>query len=232
MSDRPRLLDLFCGAGGAGEGYRRAGFDVLGVDIRPMPRNPHTFIQGDALEYLEAHGHEFDAIHASPPCQGYSSLRAMHPGRTYPMLIEPVRELLKNVPGAPLQTYSDLFGNHGVMLCGSMFGLGVDRGYLRRHRNFETSFPVEQPHCQHPTETAVMGIYGEAVRLNGKSIRAVGVYGRGGHSGKHRMLYKDEASAAMDITWMNRDEMCQAIPPAYTEFIGAQLLKHLQPAFA
>ena len=217
-----RLLDLFCCAGGAGEGYRRAGFDVTGVDIEPQPNNPHTFIQANALEYLAAHGSEYDAIHASPPCQGYSNLKAMHPGKEYPMLIEPVRELLKsigkpyvieNVEGAPLQEYSDLFGNHGVVLCGSMFGLGVDSGFLRRHRIFETSFPLPQPACNHRGP-------------------AVGVYGHGGHTGKHRMLYRKEAAAAMKIDWMNRDEMCQAIPPAYTEFIGRYLLAQVKQANA
>lgn len=208
------LLDLFCCAGGAGEGYRRAGFTVTGVDKVPQKNNPHTFIQGDALEYLEAHGHEYDAIHASPPCQGYSTLRAMHPDKEWPLLIKPTRELLKatgkpyvieNVEGAPLQDHSDLFGNHGVMLCGSMFGLGVERGYLRRHRLFETSFPVPQPVCRHQG-------------------RAVGVYGHGGHTGKHRMLYRAEAAEALQIDWMNRDEMCQAIPPAYTKYIGRHLM--------
>lgn len=209
-----RLLDLFCCAGGAGEGYRRAGFDVIGVDIEPQSNNPHTFIQADAIQFLEKHGEEYDAIHASPPCQGYSQLKAMHPDRQYPLLIEPVRTLLlqigkpfvlENVPGAPLQAHSDLFGGHGVTLCGSMFGLGVERGFLRRHRLFETSFPLPQPTCRH------------------KGV-AVGVYGHGGHSGKHRMLYKQEASVAMGIDWMNRDELSQAIPPAYTEFIGKDLM--------
>jgi DNA (cytosine-5)-methyltransferase 1 len=217
-----RLLDLFCCAGGAGEGYRRAGFDVTGVDIEAQPNNPHCFILGDALEYLEAHGHEYDAIHASPPCQGYSNLKAMHPGKKYPLLIEPVRALLKrfgkpyvieNVEGAPLQEYSDLFGNHGVVLCGSMFGLGIDRGFLRRHRIFETSFSLPQPACNHRGP-------------------AVGVYGHGGHTGKHRMLYRKEAAAAMKIDWMNRDEMCQAIPPAYTEYIGRYLLAQVKQANA
>jgi len=207
-----RCLDLFCCAGGAGEGYRRAGFDVTGVDIRPMPHNPHRFIQGDALAFLREHGHEFDFIHASPPCQGYSTLAAMHPGKVWPKLIDQVRSLVKatgkpyvieNVETAPLRRESDLFGNHGVMLCGSMFGLGVARGFLRRHRIFETSFPLPQPACKH------VG-------------KAVGVYGHGGHTGKHRMLYREEASKAMGIDWMNRDEMCQAIPPAYTEWIARQ----------
>lgn len=198
-----KLLDLFCKAGGAGEGYRRAGFEVTGVDTAPQPNNPHTFVQADALAYALEHGHEYDAIHASPPCQGYSQLQAMHPGKKYPRLIAPVRNLLirigkpwiiENVEGAPLQSYSDLFGTHGVMLCGSMFGLGIQRGYLRRHRIFETSFPVPQPPCNHKGP-------------------AVGVYGHGGQSKKHRMLYRAEAAVAMGITWMSREEMTQAIPP-------------------
>lgn len=219
--DRPSLLDLFCGAGGAGEGYSRAGFAVTGVDIKKQPNYPFAFFQGDALEYLTLHGREFDVIHASPPCQGYSNLKAMHPGKEYPLMIEPVRELLvkwgkpyviENVEGAPLQKHSDLFGNHGVVLCGSMFGLGVARGFLRRHRIFETSFPVPQPQCRHRGP-------------------AVGVYGHGGHTGKHRMLYREEAAQAMQIEWMNRDEMCQAIPPAYTEWLGKLMLEFI-PAVA
>lgn len=204
---KPRLLDLFCGAGGAAKGYQRAGFYVVGVDNKPQPHYcGDEFYLADALEFpLEG----YDACHASPPCQGYSRLKAMHPERQWPMLIEPIRErlmatanlyVIENVEEAPL---------NGVVLCGSMFSLGVERGYLRRHRLFETSFCLPQPPCCHRG-------------------RAVGVYGHGGHSGKHRMLYRQEAAAAMDIDWMNRDEMCQAIPPAYTEYIGGYLMKALK----
>lgn len=216
-----RLLDLFCKAGGCSVGYARAGFEVVGVDVEPQPNFPFTFIQADALEFLEGGGWEgFDAIHASPPCQFYSRLAAMHPGRDYPDLIGPVRELLRdtglpyvieNVEGAPLARAPQLSGAWGVELCGSMFGLGVERGYLRRHRIFETSFPVPQPACAH------------------KGL-AVGVYGHGGYSGKHRMLYRAEAAKAMGIIWMTRDEMTQAIPPAYTEHIGRYLAESLSDA--
>ena len=221
---KPRLLDLFCGAGGVAAGYHRAGFDVVGVDILAQPHFPFEFVQDDALGFLAdvvvadpTWSGGFHVVHASPPCQFYSRLSAMHPTKEYPALIGDIRSLLvesglpwviENVEGAPLATRSDLFGAHGVMLCGSMFGLGVERGYLRRHRLFETSFPVAQPEYRH------------------KGL-AVGVYGHGGHSGKHRMLYRAEAAEAMQIDWMSRDEMTQVIPPAYTEYIGAQLIAHL-----
>lgn len=210
---RPRLLDLFAGGGGAAVGYHRAGFEVVGVDIAPQPHYPFRFVQADALA-PPFDLSDFDLIHASPPCQAYSVLAAMHPDRDYPDLIPATRDLLEgsgapwvieNVEGAPLARSSDLFGAHGVTLCGSMFGLGCERGYLRRHRVFEASFPLAQPYCSH-------------------SGYAVGVYGHGGHSGKHRMLYRDEAATAMDIDWMTRDEMTQAIPPAYSEWIGRAFL--------
>jgi DNA (cytosine-5)-methyltransferase 1 len=212
---RPRLLDLFCKAGGAGKGYADAGFEVIGVDIEPQPRYPFEFHQADALAFpLDG----FDAVHASPPCPAYSKLAAMHPGRSWPKLIEPIRErlieagvpyVIENVEGAPLVTAPTLDGRYGVVLCGSMFGLGVERGFLRRHRLFETTFPVAQPSCSH------------------KGM-AVGAYGHGGHSGKARMLYRAEAAEAMGIDWMNRDELSDAIPPAYTQHVGRYLLAEVQ----
>ena len=139
-----RILDLFCGAGGAAAGYHRAfpNAEIVGVDIVPQPRYPFTFIQADALEFpLDG----FDFVHASPPCQAFTAYRRRGGGvgDGYPDLIAVVRArllchdatyVIENVPGAPL--------HHPVQLCGSSFGLNV-----RRHRLFETSFPAVGKRC-------------------------------------------------------------------------------------
>jgi DNA (cytosine-5)-methyltransferase 1 len=209
-----RLLDLFCGAGGAGMGYHRAGFDVTGVDIKPMPRYPFTFIHGDALEYLTAHGHEYDVIHASPPCQGYSRLSAMRPElkTKYPMLVGAVRDLLvatgrpfviENVPGAPLL--------NPTLLCGLMFGLK-----LYRHRLFETGgFDIELR--MHPAH------HRNVIAVGRRSTDPEDIMTVAGH-----MSSIGQCKTAMGIDWMTRDELAEAIPPAYTEFIGAQLMMHME----
>lgn len=213
-AEEMRLLDLFCGAGGAAMGYHRAGFeDITGVDIKPMPRYPFKFVQGDALEYLKEHGHEYDVIHASPPCQAYSVTRALPWVDDYPEYIEPLRELLseldkpyviENVPGAPLE--------NPLVLCGSMFSLP-----LIRHRLFETNPPIyfpPQPHaCNH---------------LHTNSNRDYSAFNKGASAitvaGKNYPL--DDGKIAMGIDWMaSRDELSEAIPPAYTEFIGRQILE-------
>ena len=201
---KPRLLDLFCCAGGAATGYHKAGFDVVGVDICPQKNYPFEFRQGDALEFIAVHGHEFDAVHASPPCQAYSETRKIQ-SNEHPELIPPTRAALKrlglpwvieNVPGSPLI--------NPVELCGSMFGL---RTY--RHRLFETSFPVTVPeHPQHISPQAKMG----RPPKDGEFIHVVGNFSGVGYARK-----------AMEIDWMNRNEMAQAIPPAYTEYLGLQL---------
>ena len=207
---RPRLLDCYCGAGGASAGYHRAGFDVTGVDIAPQPRYPFAFIQTDALEYIAAHGHEYDAIAASPPCQQYTRLRSLHK-RTYPDLIALTRDALRaagrpyiieNVPGAPLIA--------PVVLCGTMFaGLRV-----YRHRLFECSFfLLSLPHSRHRVPTMQRGYCADWPGF---------VTVTGGHN-----VPKSIAAAAIGIDWMTREELSQAIPPAYTEFLGCALLAHL-----
>ena len=215
---RPRLLDLFCGAGGATKGYQQAGFYVVGVDIRPQPRYcGDEFMQMDALRHIE-YGVDtagFDAIHASPPCQSYSKTRAILRGKglttKYEPLIEQTRALLQlsglpwvmeNVPGAPL--------NNMLTLCGTQFGLGV-----LRHRDFETNWLVWSPSpCQHePGGT-------NSHRGYSRGARYITV---GGHN-----YNTTEGKAAMDIDWMTRDELNEAIPPAYTEYIGRQLMATLE----
>jgi DNA (cytosine-5)-methyltransferase 1 len=227
-----RLLDLFCGAGGAAMGYHRAGFDVVGVDIKPQPNYPFEFVQADALEVLSQgleRPHrgpypldEFDAIHASPPCQAHvagmaAANRALGRELDHVDLIAATRELLRstglpyvieNVVGAPLE--------RPVRLCGSSLGLDV-----RRHRLFETSFALMAPPCMHGVED---GDYWTSWRPKGETRRAktVQVYGQAAE--KHHW------GPAMGIDWMTFDELAEAIPPAYTELIGHQLLQHVRAA--
>ena len=210
---RPVLLDLFCGAGGAAMGYHRAGFEVVGVDIANERRYPFEFHRGDALEFLAAHGQEFDVIHASPPCQTFSRTRhlrdAQGKGTDKVNLIPETRGLLayvgrpyviENVPGAPLID--------PLVLCGSMFGLKV-----RRHRLFETS-PLLWAYlgkCRHREQGRPIGVYGsmrDDIPKGGRTARTL-----------------EEAREAMGIDWMLWGDLVEAIPPAYTDWIGAQLLR-------
>lgn len=210
---RPKLLDLFCGAGGAAMGYYRAGFDVVGVDIKPQPRYPFEFHQADALEYCAEHGDEFDAIHASPPCQDYiPTIPRLHgtahflPETRKLLESRNIHWIIENIPGAPMRA--------DYRLCGCMFGLPR----LRRQRLFETSWRgfALLPSCHH-TE--------HPISVTGHGIPS-------GHFYRDKLKYPEYirlAKAAMGIDWMSRDELSQAIPPAYTEFIGKQLLAILNP---
>lgn len=215
-----RLVDLFCKAGGAGRGYADAGFEVVGVDIEPQPRYPFEFIQADALTFpLDG----FDAAHASPVCKLWSQVtRTSVDPAVHPDQIAPIRDrltewggayVIENVPGAPLVD--------PILLCGSMFDLDV-----RRHRNFETNWPLANHYwpCRH-------GIWGRrfvAARSDRKragalsSVVTVAGHGNSGPGGRVADWRK-----AMGIEWMTRDELAQAIPPAYTEFIGRQLMAWL-----
>ena len=212
-------------------GYHRAGFHVVGIDIAPQPHYPFEFHQMDAMTYpLDG----FDAIHASPPCQGYSRMRHLPwlRDRQYPLLIDPVRELLQdsgkpwvieNVEDAPLQRASGLFGVHGVLLCGTMFGLDV-----YRHRPFESSVMFSQP--RHPRHTKVI----QSGRMPGDRAdmrRGITAWQEnGGVAGHFGTL--ERARQAMGIDWMTAPELAQAIPPAYSEWIGEQLLAHLNAEVA
>ena len=237
-AQKPRLLDLFCGAGGAAKGYHDAGFEVVGVDINPQPHYPYQFIQADALDVLEqvVDGMSdgwvvedlgfFSTIHASPPCQRYSDLAKRNGNEdAHPDLIGPVRELLQatglpyvieNVDSAPL------IRKQSVMLCGSMFGLGVDGYRLRRHRRFE--FSITPP-----------ALLGTNCKCAGDSRPVIDVTG-GGPTKAPRLdaaggrTYKgtaDQARAAMGIDWMTKKELNEAIPPAYTEWVGNYLLEQM-----
>jgi DNA (cytosine-5)-methyltransferase 1 len=200
-----RALDLFCCAGGASEGLRRAGFDLVGVDIEPQPYYPFEFHQANALTFpLEG----FDFIWASPPCQAYTLCQRIR-DREHPDLVGPIRARLaasgaawciENVVGAPLVS--------PIELCGAMFGL---RTY--RHRLFECSFPVTAPY--HPPHTAPLRKMGRPVRA-GEFIHVVGNF-----SGVQL------AREAMDIDWMPRDKLREAIPPAYAEYIGRAALVYI-----
>ncbi len=291
-----RLLDLFSGAGGAASGYHRAGFDeIIGVDIAPQPRYiGEEFVQADALEFLAEHGHEFDAIHASPPCQGYSIMHNLPwlRGRDYPRLIKPTRDLLvhidkpwvlENVMGAKwgcknLENISRLIGyditDHGMKanwLCGAMFGkpfyrhrlfesnwLWLAPGHPRhiqriragrelkdraskivtiptRSGNFNPNYRKENAHHiglptlveQPPSGGGLKLREGyEHVEFSMPTLTnwQNGAQGVGiGHAKGWRL-----AAEAMGIDWMKREELTQAIPPAYTEFIGRRLLEALK----
>jgi DNA (cytosine-5)-methyltransferase 1 len=215
-----KLLDLFCGAGGAASGYHRAGFEVTGVDLYPQPRFPFkNFYRADAMEFpLDG----FDAIHASPPCQAYS--RAMkHLTSGYPMLIDAMLERLEhckvpwvveNVPGSPLPEGPTLFGDEGLVLCGSMFGLRI-----QRHRLFQTSFPLAPPAlCDHSQEC--MNPHNSGARRKWRSILGDGV--------PIERTWRDE----MGVGWMDSHEGRESIPPVYTEYIGRHIMEILRTEIA
>lgn len=207
-----KLLDLFCCAGGAGMGYSRAGFEVVGVDIKPQPRYPFEFHQADALEYLAEHYQEFDVIHASPPCQRYSRItKVTGKPENHPDLLQPSVDALKktgkpyiveNVPGAPMENY--------LMLCGTMFGLQVFR-----HRLFmcNPQIIMSPMSCNHDDRSSNGGKNGDQKHPEAKYITVTSA-----------VSPISKAKKAMGIDWMNRAELVEAIPPAYTEWLGRQMI--------
>lgn len=229
-----KALDLFCKAGGASMGLHQAGFEVVGVDIEPQKNYPFVFLQGDCLKINADRARQFDLIWASPPCQAHSALKVLHNARKHPDLIPQTRELLKaigkpyvieNVVGAPLI--------NPTRLCGTMFGLGVKDADLRRHRIFETSFMVEPLQCNHGAR-ATIGVYGGHIRNRKRTIAPTGhdlIANSAARRANREAGYPDFTIAdgyeAMGIDWMVRDELSQAIPPAYSKYLAEQFLKGL-----
>jgi DNA (cytosine-5)-methyltransferase 1 len=219
---KPRALDLFCCAGGAGMGLHRAGFDVIGVDILPRRRYPFTFHQGDALTFpLDG----FAFVWASPPCQRFTAMKHAPgaKGDAHPDLIAPMRERLE-AWGGPwvIENVEEArpWLRDPITLCGSMFGLEAQGCQLRRHRLFESNFPIPQPECRHDARP-VIGVYGgharkRSARHGGRGTQDVW---EGGH--------KAAAAEAMGMTWATLAEMSEAIPPAYAEHIGRAALAAL-----
>lgn len=211
------VLDAFCCQGGAGMGYYLAGFDVIGVDIDEQPRYPFSFVQADAVDYIAARGHEFDFIHASPPCQGYSDAQVIQ-GREHPLLIAPTREailatgrpgVIENVPGARAHL------NDPVTLCGLMFG---HKTYRDRHFEAVGGLMLPQPH--HPRHEAPITKMGRP-RRPGEMAHYVGNF-----SGVQ------EARDDLGVPWMNRDGIRESIPPSYARWIGSHAAALLTAASA
>ncbi|UBU16679.1 DNA cytosine methyltransferase [Nonomuraea gerenzanensis] len=216
-----RVLDAFCGVGGAARGYQRAGFHVVGVDLRPMRRYcGDEFVRGDAIEFIARHGHEFDLIHASPPCQAHTALTlGTNQGRSYPELIPVTRRVLRgtgqpwvieNVPTAPIR--------RDLMLCGAMF----PELAVLRHRWFEFGgVRVAQP--EHPQHRGRVAGFRHGEWHEGPYVA---VYGKGGGKGALSLWQQ-----AMGIDWpAARREIRQTIPPAYTELIGLAVRDQLPAA--
>ena len=211
MQHKIKILDLYCCGGGAGYGYELAGFDVTGVDIEPQPKHRGKFIQADAIEYLLSNYHLYDAVHASPPCQKYStsSMQFRLSGKEYVDLIEPTRNailstglpyIIENVPNSPLL--------NPITLCGSMFGMGT-----YRHRLFESNVLLKVPeHPKHISKNAKMG---RAAKPD-EFIQYVGHF-----SGVKKV------QEMTGLHWLGQYELAQSIPPQYTEYLGKQLIEYI-----
>lgn len=216
---RPRLLDLFCGAGGCSVGYERAGFDVMGVDVAAHPDYPFPMIVADAMDVLgdDAFLSGFDVIHASPPCPFYSvathatGTRDQHPDLVLDVLAA-LRAwggtwVVENVPGAPLPD--------AVLMCGASMGCGTAEYRLKRHRLFQSSELLMSPGCSCDSRPAV-SVYGHAQEYRTRT-------------GERVHIGTDAARHLMGVTWMrDREDMADAIPPNYTEYLGSQLIAHLK----
>jgi DNA (cytosine-5)-methyltransferase 1 len=242
-----RGFDAFCGAGGCTRGYQLAGFEMWGCDVKPQPRYAgERFFRADALELLAdlEFMAQFDFVHASPPCQHYTSLRSLHKQRDYPDLIAPTRELLE-ATGLPYVIENVELARKRmrdpILVCGSMFDPPMD---VKRHRYFEANWPLEPPMwpCRHKLwdyryrsldqrkkrSSRVVQVHGG--NQHGREYllaRVVGVHGHTNYAGEAELR-----NAAMGIDWMSQDELTEAIPPKYTAHVGAQLALRLAEAAA
>ncbi|MGW4829629.1 DNA methylase [Amycolatopsis japonica] len=210
---RPRILVGFCCQGGEAMGYWHAGFDVIGVDIKPQPRFPFTFIQADAIAYTREHGHDFDVVAGGPPCQGYSKTHRIR-RNDHPRLIAKFRDVLEDL-GKPyvIENVEEARGElrEPVLLCGAMAGFGL---HTYRHRLFETNWPLTAPdHPEHPSELVKMG----------RPLRPGDWYHAVGNFSGVPYVRED-----MGVPWMNRDGIRECIPPVYACHVGQQLLAHLK----
>ena len=220
-----RLLDLFCGAGGESVGYHQAGFEVVGVDINDQPHYPYRFVQWDALTALDDLDwmSSFDVIHASPPCQTYSTLKTVRT-RHVESLIEPVRHrlratglpyIIENVVGSPLLD--------PVQICGTALGCYDDEYELRRHRLFESNMLISGTVCAHRKHRHPVGVYGDLGNRPRPNRPVDGPTGPHGWKAS-----RTGARLLMGIDWEVTDtELGEAIPPAYTRHLGAQLADHV-----
>ena len=206
-----KLLDLFCGAGGASAGYAAAGFEVHGVDLKHGKRYPYTYVRADVLDVLRDKNYldQFDVIHASPPCQTHSITQHLRNAQgkttskldlipeTRAALIELGKPyIIENVPGSPLI--------NPIQLCGSSFGLKV-----RRHRLFESNMALVGSVCDHKSQGRPIGVYGslnDEIPKGGKTAATI-----------------DEGRDAMGMPWAIWTELVEAIPPAFTEYLGGQI---------
>ena len=210
-----KLLDLYCGVGGASVGYAMAGFEVTGVDLKHGKRYPYAYVRADVLEIIKDidYVRQFDVIHASPPCQTHSITKHLRnaQGNTISKLdlIPETRQaliasgkpyIIENVPGSPLI--------NPVQLCGSSFGLKV-----RRHRLFESNMPIKGSICNHKLQGRPVGVYGslnDEIPKGGKTATTI-----------------DEARKAMGMDWAIWTELVEAIPPAFTKYLGLQVMRLL-----
>lgn len=212
---RPIMLDTFCGRGGAAVGYYAAGFDIVGVDIEPQPRYPFPFVQGDAIAFIREHGHLFDAIHASVPCQGYSHLK-MLTTRPYPLLIARAREACRAT--GRLYVIENVEGARGELLDPITLCMGDWARRLYRHRLFESNVRLLAPmHLPHDLPQAKLG------RPAGPDEAYVAV-------GNFPQVA--EVRRQMEMPWSDRRGIAEAVPPVMTDYVGRQIYARLIDAEA